>query len=433
MHYLCAIWDGGGAVPPQLGAIRGLVRRGHTATVLADPTLEAEVRAVGAEFRSWSRAPHRRSASDLVADDRGISNPSRLVRLLLDELVAGPAAAFAADVLEADHDQRCDAVVAEMPLLGALAAGRSLGRPTVALMTLCYAAPHPHMPPFGSGWGPGRGPFGRTRNRLGAALAHRLWDRGVPALDQARAGLGLGPVGSHLWDQLDELDRVLVLTAREFDLPCESLPPNVRYVGPQLDDPGWADRPVALPEGEEPLVVVSLSSTPMDQIDLFRRVLRGLLGLQVRVVVTTGPAVDPADVVAGLDLSPAVSVVPSAPHAQLLPHASAVVTHGGHGTVMKALAANCPVVCMPLGRDQPDNAARLVTAGAGIRLRPSARPATIARAVRSVLDDPAYAAAAARLGAAVRAGAASGRVLDELESVARRAPYPREAQEGGAR
>ncbi len=40
MHYLLAIWDGGGAVPPQLSLVRGLVDRGHTATVLADPTLD---------------------------------------------------------------------------------------------------------------------------------------------------------------------------------------------------------------------------------------------------------------------------------------------------------------------------------------------------------------------------------------------------------
>lgn len=424
MHYLFALWDGGGAVPPQLALVRGLLARGHTATVLADPTLEPEVAATGAEFRSWQRAPHRRTAADVIADDRGISNPSRLIKLLLDELIAGPADEFAADVLAADRDRRSDAVVAEMPLLGALAGGLSLGRPTVALMTLCYAAPHPALPPFGTGWGPSTGPATRFRNRVVAGIAERWWDRGLPDLDRARSGLGLPPVGEHLWDQLGELDRVLVLTSPDFDFPCSTLPANVAYVGPQLADPAWAEEPVPLPSGEEPLVVVSLSSTPMDQVDLLRRVVRALADLPVRGLVTTGPTVDPAEVADGEPLPDRIRVVRAAPHAEVLPHAAAVVTHGGHGTVMKALAAGVPAVCLPLGRDQPDNAARLVAAGAGLRLKASASPGTIAAAVRSVLEDPGFRAAARGLGSRIREQARSGRALDELEDVARRPRTP---------
>ena len=63
-----------------------------------------------------------------------------------------------------------------------------------------------------------------------------------------------------------------------------------------------------------------------------------------------------------------------APHSEVLRHASAVVTHAGHGTVLKALAAGVPVVAIPLGRDQLDNAARVAHHGAGLRLKPKARP-----------------------------------------------------------
>ncbi|MGH3204263.1 MAG: hypothetical protein ACRDP5_19760 [Streptosporangiaceae bacterium] len=37
-----------------------------------------------------------------------------------------------------------------------------------------------------------------------------------------------------------------------------------------------------------------------------------------------------------------------------------------YGTVIKALAAGVPLVVAPLGRDQPDNAARVIHAGAGL-------------------------------------------------------------------
>src|SRR5262249_17590959 len=68
---------------------------------------------------------------------------------------------------------------------------------------------------------------------------------------------------------------------------------------------------------------------------------------------------------------PNVVAVASAPHGAVLPLARAVVAHGGHGTVMKALAHGLPLLCIPLGRDQPDNAVRVLESGAGLRLPPS--------------------------------------------------------------
>jgi UDP:flavonoid glycosyltransferase YjiC (YdhE family) len=112
-----------------------------------------------------------------------------------------------------------------------------------------------------------------------------------------------------------------------------------------------------------------------------------------------------------------VTVQQSAPHSIVLQHASAVVTHGGHGTVARALAAGVPVVALPHGRDQADNAVRVEARGAGIAIKKSASPARIARAVADLLGDDAHAAAAARLGEALRHDAASGLLLRELESV----------------
>ena len=103
----------------------------------------------------------------------------------------------------------------------------------------------------------------------------------------------------------------------------------------------------------------------------------------VHALVTTGPAVDPAVIRAPQN----VSVRRWARHADVLPYCAAVVTHGGHGTVLKALAAGVPLVIAPLGRDQPDNAARVIRAGAGLRVRRTADIATLQRAIGRVLDD----------------------------------------------
>ena len=48
--------------------------------------------------------------------------------------------------------------------------------------------------------------------------------------------------------------------------------------------------------------------------------------------------------------------------------------------MIKALAAGVPLGLLPMGRDQPDNAAGVLAAGAGVRLRQSASPAKIAAA-----------------------------------------------------
>ena len=72
------------------------------------------------------------------------------------------------------------------------------------------------------------------------------------------------------------------------------------------------------------------------------------------------------------------------------------VTHAGHGTVMKALAAGVPLVCLPMGRDQKDNTTRVLRLGAGVRVDKRAQADRIAAAVRLLLQDSSYGEAARR-------------------------------------
>jgi UDP:flavonoid glycosyltransferase YjiC (YdhE family) len=94
-----------------------------------------------------------------------------------------------------------------------------------------------------------------------------------------------------------------------------------------------------------------------------------------------------------------------------------VITHGGHGTLMKALAAGVPVLVLPMGRDQLDNAARLTARGAGLRLRPSAKPGDIAAAVRTLLQDPTHGEAAKRMSRRLRSETERDRAVEELEGL----------------
>ena len=236
-----------------------------------------------------------------------------------------------------------------------------------------------------------------------------MWNAHLAPLNAARAEHGLAPLEG-VWEQLDHAHRVLVLSSSDFDFPGQ-LPDNVRYVGARLDDPAWAED-WAPPAGGEPLVLASLSTANQEQLSLLRRIIDALGSLPVRGVVTTGHAIAPEELP-----SPAnVSVVRSAPHSAILEQAAAVVTHGGHGTVIKALAADVPLLVVPMGRDQLDNATRVTERGAGLQLGQDAEPEAIAQAVRSLLDEPGFREAAARLGAQIRDDASGATMPSQSSS-----------------
>ena len=146
-----------------------------------------------------------------------------------------------------------------------------------------------------------------------------------------------------------------------------------------------------------------------------------LAALPVRVLLTVGRAQDPADLG---PLPPNVRVERWVPQADVVPHAAAIVCHGGFGTVRGALAAGVPLVVVPLFADQPYNARRVASLGAGVALEGgAAEVGQVGAAVERILSEPAYAAAAAEVAADVRAlppvDAAVG-VLTELATAGAR-------------
>lgn len=105
-----------------------------------------------------------------------------------------------------------------------------------------------------------------------------------------------------------------------------------------------------------------------------------------KAVLTLGPALQENF----KDVPPSVIIRSFIPHSQVLPKAAAVITHAGHGTVIRSLAFGVPLVCIPLGRDQPANAARVVYHGAGVWLNKKANATKIAEAIRKVVENPDY-------------------------------------------
>jgi UDP:flavonoid glycosyltransferase YjiC (YdhE family) len=68
-----------------------------------------------------------------------------------------------------------------------------------------------------------------------------------------------------------------------------------------------------------------------------------------------------------------------------------VISHGGSGSVIGALAHGLPTLVLPLGADQTHNGERLTQLGAGLVLdAASVQPSDVADAVHALLGDPAY-------------------------------------------
>jgi MGT family glycosyltransferase len=133
------------------------------------------------------------------------------------------------------------------------------------------------------------------------------------------------------------------------------------------------------------------------------------LGGELQAVIV-GPAPEQAP--------PHILFAGHVPQLALLPHLSAVVTHGGHNTVCEALAHGLPLVVAPIRDDQPIIAQQVADAGAGVRVRfGRLRAAELRDSIRAVLDNPGYAAAARRIAGSFAAAGGAVTAADHLEKL----------------
>lgn len=186
--------------------------------------------------------------------------------------------------------------------------------------------------------------------------------------------------------------------------------------------------PTVLPWRDDdptPLVLVSFS-TGFEQrnVDKLQRTLDALADLPVHVVATTGGIVAPNELA-----SPANAVVLNyAAHDPLLRRAALAVTHGGHGTAMRALRHGVPMVVIPgLAGDQPFVGAAVAEWGAGRCLPGDASMAAIAAAAREVLSAPSFRDEARRRRATLTDVDGARTAADEVETVLASAAAPRRA------
>lgn len=351
-------WDGGGNLQPALGIARELHHRGHAVRVIGEESQRSAVSSAGLSFTTWS---HPLSA--------GLAERSAAERLtyLIEEVWLNTA--LADEVIASLAQHPAEAVVVDCMLEGVLARSREISAPTVVLVHGLFRSVLP------------------MRDSL-IGFGNQL---------RIRAGLPVLEISQLAWEQKDF---VVVTTLREFDGEDDEPASNIRYVGPVLPetDPaeGWPSPWNAT--DPRPLVLISLSTMPgQGSSALAQQVLDALADNAIRVVMTTG-ALSPET------LSPPGNAVVFGvlPHGAILPEASLMVTHGGHGSVMGALAHGVPLVCVPgVGADQPIVGGRIEAVGAGRLVAPD-MVGDLGKTVAGVLSDSSYRAAARRMEELIR-------------------------------
>lgn len=405
--YLFVTIEGGGNTAPVLSVARKLHSHGHQVHVLTEPCMEDVVTAAGLNFIPFTEYFTRTDRTEDIFQDWKPSSP--LKDPVIDRIVLGPAGIVAKATLHALEQTNADTVVADLLLPGALMAAEHLKKKSVVLFHMPEYFPGPNRPPGIFGLLPGKGVAGRLRDRLLGKAFHAVMNMYLSRINRFREGWGLPKIKKTV-DLYNRADLRIIQTLRDFDFPVEPAPANVRYTGPVLDDPDWVENGFMpwLKKDNRPLVVISLSSTFQNQSKVIQNAIQALDGMDVRGLVTLGPAM----LDNGFSVPDNVHVLKTAPHSMVFPKADLVITHAGHGTVMRALSSGLPLVCVPMGRDQNDNAAKVAWHGCGIRLGSKASPKKIRDAVSKIIHDQAFRQNAAKFQEAIREQAKKDEIMD---------------------
>jgi MGT family glycosyltransferase len=368
-------WSGAGNLPPSLGVARALAERGHDVTFVGRPEMVDRVE------RAGFRAIELTRAYEQVAAD-----PKKWIPKAASLLTSPASQEQIRGVLASETP---DLVVVDQMFPVALIEAARFDGPTIAICHTCVWR-------MLDNW--------RAMFAMFAAL---------------RTEAGFDPIPADLESLWMAQDRMIVTTLKSLDDAPGVLggADKLRHVGPALEREKHGVR-VALPwrdDDSRPLVLVSFSTGPeQGSIPKFQSAIDALAGLPVRGVVTVGDSVDPA----GLRPSENVVVFATADHDDLMSRASVVLSHGGHGTFMRALRNGLPTALVPgLAADQPANAAFAQKLGVGRALPADAGVEAMREAVRDLLETPAYRAAAQEIAGRLVGVDGTIGAADEIEAM----------------
>lgn len=391
-RFLVAAFGDAGHVFPAIALGRALAGRGHEVVV---ETWEERREAVVGAGLGFAAAEEYRMFPPPDPDSTEGAHAAEAARALLPLL----------------EEMRPHAVVSDILTLAPALAAERAGVPLATLIPHIYPVVEPGLPFFAVGLRAPRTPAGRWLWRAGRRALNVGLEHGRRDLNAQRARLDLPPLDRFHGGISPDL--ALVATFPQLEYP-RRWPAGVEVTGPMTFELPYPD--IELPRGEGPLVLVAPSTAHDSDNQLVRTTLAALAEEPVRVVATTNRVAPqrPIEVPANAVLVDWLS------YSQLMPAASLVVSHGGHGTVVRALAAGTPLLVCPLIGDMSETAMRVAWAKVGLSLPwRLCKPAPLRWAARRLLGDRSFAERAAKLAAWARDHDGAARGAELVERLAR--------------
>jgi MGT family glycosyltransferase len=274
--------------------------------------------------------------------------------------------------------------------------------------------PDPDLPPVfsgyptgdRSGWEEFREEYRRTHGDLHASFDEFVQERGCPPLPELEFIHRSAYLNLFLYPEEADYER-----ARPLGPMWERLNSCVRM---ERDD-------FEVPDGDGPLVYLSLGSLGSADVELMQRLVDLLAAGGYRAIVSKGPQHDQ------IELREGQAGAELVPQPAILPRVDAVITHGGNNTVTECLHFGRPMVVLPLFWDQYDNAQRMEELGLGVRLDTfEFEDGLLGESIERLVADEDVAGRLEAISSRLQASPGTEKAADCVESVLkRREPIPR--------
>jgi len=415
-------WGSFGDLHPFMALALELQARGYESVIATSPIYREKVEAQGLGFhpvRPDLPSPYDESTADII---RRVSNARWGPGYLFRQLLIPHLRETYADTLDAVAG--VDLLVShQVPLTAPLVAEKT-GVKWISSVLFPIAFTSAYDPPT-----PPQLPALRAVAVTHPFVARTLFGLGkwtttswVEPIQRLRKELGLPRSRNPIFEGQHSPVLVLALFSKVLAQVQPDFPANTLIAGFPFYDRNDGQQPPSellkfLDEGEPPILFTLGSSLVWIAKDFYRVSIEAAQRLGKRALLLIGDTRN----LPQTKLPEGIAAFDYAPHRLVMPRASVIVHQGGIGTTGQALRAGRPMLIVPFGQDQPDNARRCVRAGVGRTL--SYRRYTTLRVVHELsqlLNDPSYGEQAARVGQQVEAENGTNRACDAIEEVARR-------------
>ena len=389
LRLIVAAFGDPGHAFPAIALARELDRRGHEVLIESWEEWKEAIEGAGLRFQAAQEYMVFPPPGPETPQGKIMADAARALARLMEE--------FEPDLVVSDILTRASSLAAEVA-----------GVPQATLVPHVYPVQEPGQPIYSLGFWPARTGIGRAAWRATMPVIEGGLRQGRDELNLTRERLGLAPL-DRLHGGLSEL-LTLVATFPQLEYP-RRWPAHVKVTGPLFFE--LEADPVEIPEGDEPLVVVAPSTAQDPECYLLRAALTGLADSPVRVLATTNrhrPS-EPIEVPANTKL------VEWLPYSQAMAAADLVISHGGHGTVARALQMGAPLLVCPAVGDMGENGARVAWSGSGLSVpRRLVSPRRIRIAATRILADPSFRARAGEIAAWSRENDGAERAAEQIEA-----------------